>query len=104
MNGFFQLFTAWGVLLAVILALYLIDKVNTIPSYDEMLRIAPELNKAEKGVNGIGMMCGRGFWATYTWQHIAAQYGLERVWHNAVYTLYRVPHTPRSPFEVCPVE
>ena len=30
MNGFFQLFTAWGVLLAVILALYLIDKVNTI--------------------------------------------------------------------------
>lgn len=30
MNGFFQLFTAWGVLLAVILALYLIDKVNGI--------------------------------------------------------------------------
>jgi multiple sugar transport system substrate-binding protein len=23
------------------------------------------------------MMCGRGFWATYTWQHIAAQYGLQ---------------------------
>lgn len=34
----------------------------------------------------------------------AAQYGLERVWHNTTYTLYRVPHTPRSPFEACPVE
>ncbi len=53
------------------------DRVNTIPTYDEMIRLAPELNKAEKGVNAIGMMCGRGFWATYTWQHVAAQYGLE---------------------------
>ena len=53
------------------------DLVNSIPTYDEMIRLAPELNKAEPGVNGIGMMCGRGFWATYTWQHIAAQYGLE---------------------------
>jgi multiple sugar transport system substrate-binding protein len=53
------------------------DRVNSIPTYDEMIRMAPELNKAEKGVSGIGMMCGRGFWATYTWQHIAAQYGLE---------------------------
>lgn|GEM_PF-1505272 len=34
----------------------------------------------------------------------AAELGLERVWHNATYTLYRVPHTPRSPFETCPVE
>ena len=42
-----------------------------------MIRLAPELNKAEKGVNAIGMMCGRGFWATYTWQHVAAQYGLQ---------------------------
>jgi multiple sugar transport system substrate-binding protein len=53
------------------------DPVSTIPSYDEMIRLAPELNKAEKGVNAIGMMCGRGFWATYTWEHIAAQYGLQ---------------------------
>jgi multiple sugar transport system substrate-binding protein len=53
------------------------DPVNTIPTYDEMIRLAPELNKAEAGVNGIGMMCGRGFWATYTWQHIAAQYGMQ---------------------------
>ena len=53
------------------------DRVTSIPSYDEMIRLAPELNKAEKGVNAIGMMCGRGFWATYTWQHVAAQYGLE---------------------------
>jgi multiple sugar transport system substrate-binding protein len=53
------------------------DRTTTIPTYDEMIRIAPELNKAEKGVNAIGMMAGRGFWATYTWQHIAAQYGME---------------------------
>ncbi len=46
-------------------------------TYDDMIRIAPELNKAEPGVSAIGMMCGRGFWATYTWQHIAAQYGLQ---------------------------
>ncbi|MCA0433441.1 MAG: extracellular solute-binding protein [Proteobacteria bacterium] len=53
------------------------DRVKSIPTYDDMIRLAPELNKAEKGVNAIGMMCGRGFWATYTWQHIAAQYGLQ---------------------------
>jgi len=53
-----------------------IDRVNTIPTYDEMLRIAPELNKAEPGVAGIGLMAGRGFWATYAWEHIAAQYGM----------------------------
>ena len=53
------------------------DRVNSIATYDDMIRIAPELNKAEKGVNAIGMMCGRGFWATYTWQHIAAQYGMQ---------------------------
>ena len=53
------------------------DRVNAVPSYDEMLRIAPELNKAEKGVNAIGLMAGRGFWATYAWEHIAAQYGMQ---------------------------
>jgi multiple sugar transport system substrate-binding protein len=54
-----------------------VDRVKSIASYDDMIRLAPELNKAEKGVNGIGMMCGRGFWATYTWQHIAAQHGMQ---------------------------
>jgi multiple sugar transport system substrate-binding protein len=53
------------------------DRSMTIPTYDEMIKLAPELNKAEKGVNAIGMMCGRGFWATYTWEHIAAQHGLQ---------------------------
>jgi multiple sugar transport system substrate-binding protein len=52
------------------------DRVNTVASYDDMLRLAPELAKAEPGVSAIGMMCGRGFWATYTWQHIAAQHGM----------------------------
>ena len=52
------------------------DTINTIPSYEEMIRLAPELNKAEKGVAGIGMMAGRGFWATYLWEHIAAQHGM----------------------------
>ena len=52
------------------------DRINAIPTYEEMIRIAPELNKVQKGVNAIGMMCGRGFWATYTWEHIAAQHGM----------------------------
>ena len=54
-----------------------VDRVKSIPTYDEMIRIAPELNKVQAGTNAIGMMCGRGFWATYTWQHIAAQYGMQ---------------------------
>ena len=53
-----------------------VDVVNTIPTYAEMLRIAPELAKAEKGVGAIGMMNARGFWATYNWEHIAAQHGM----------------------------
>jgi multiple sugar transport system substrate-binding protein len=52
------------------------DRVNTIPSYAELLRLAPEIAKAEKGVAPIGMMNARGFWATYTWEHIAAQHGM----------------------------
>lgn len=52
------------------------DRVNTIATYDDMIRLAPELNKAEPGVAAIGMMAGRGFWATYLWEHIAAQYGM----------------------------
>jgi multiple sugar transport system substrate-binding protein len=53
------------------------DRTTTIPTYEDMIKLAPELNKAEKGVNAIGMMCGRGFWATYTWEHIAAQHGMQ---------------------------
>ena len=53
-----------------------IDKVNTIPTYDELIRVSAEFNKVEKGVAGVGLMAGRGFWSTYTWEHIAAQAGM----------------------------
>ena len=53
-----------------------VDPVNTIPTYAEMIRMAPEIAKAEKGVGAIGMMNARGFWATYTWEHVAAQHGM----------------------------
>jgi len=54
-----------------------IDKWNTIPTYDELIRVAAELNKLEDGVAGVGLMAGRGFWSTYTWEHIAAQHGMD---------------------------
>ena len=54
-----------------------IDKWNTVPTYDEMIRLSAELNKLEDGVAGVGMMAGRGFWSTYTWEHIAAQHGVQ---------------------------
>ncbi len=54
-----------------------VDRATSIATYDEMIRLAPELNKVEAGTSAIGMMCGRGFWAAYTWQHIAAQYGMQ---------------------------
>ena len=53
-----------------------VDPINTIPSYVEMLRMAPEIAKVDKGVSAIGMMNARGFWATYNWEHIAAQHGM----------------------------
>ena len=53
-----------------------VDLINTIPSYAEMIRMAPEIAKAEKGVGAIGMMNARGFWATYNWEHVAAQHGM----------------------------
>ena len=28
------------------------------------------------GVAGIGLLGARGFWATYTWKHVAAQAGM----------------------------
>lgn len=54
-----------------------VDRATTVATYDDMIRLAPELAKAQKGVAAIGMMCGRGFWATYTWEHVAAQHGLQ---------------------------
>jgi len=54
-----------------------IDKWNSIPSYDELIRVSGELNKVEDGVAGVGLMGARGFWSTYTWEHIAAQCGME---------------------------
>ena len=53
-----------------------IDKWNTIPTYDELIRVSGELHRARPGVAGVGMMAARGFWSTYTWEHIAAQAGM----------------------------
>ncbi len=53
------------------------DTKLSVPTYDEMVRLAPELGKVEKGVAGIGLMGARGFWATYTWEHVAAQHGMD---------------------------
>lgn len=54
-----------------------VDTKLTVTTYDEMIRLSGELNKIEKGVAGVGLMAGRGFWSTYTWEHIAAQYGVD---------------------------
>ncbi|RWX67319.1 extracellular solute-binding protein [Mesorhizobium sp. M4B.F.Ca.ET.089.01.1.1] len=53
------------------------DTKLTVPTYDEMIRLSAELNKVEKGVAGVGLMGARGFWSTYTWEHIAAQHGVD---------------------------
>ena len=53
-----------------------VDVVNSIPSYDELIRVSGELNKIEPGVSGVGMMAAPGFWSTYTWEHISAQAGM----------------------------
>ncbi len=53
-----------------------IDKANSIPTYDELVRVARELHKIEPGVSGVGIMGARGFWSTYTWEHVAAQAGM----------------------------
>jgi multiple sugar transport system substrate-binding protein len=54
-----------------------IDAANSVPTYDELIRITGEANKLGGGVSGVGLMLARGFWATYTWEHIAAQAGLK---------------------------
>lgn len=53
-----------------------IDRAQSVPTYDELIRITGEANKLGGGVAGVGLMAARGFWATYTWEHIAAQAGL----------------------------
>ncbi len=53
-----------------------IDRWSTIPTYDELIRVSAEANKLGGGVAGVGMLAARGFWSTYTWEHIAAQHGM----------------------------
>ncbi|MFC6487197.1 ABC transporter substrate-binding protein [Nitratireductor sp. GCM10026969] len=53
-----------------------IDKWNSVPSYDELIRLSAELNGKKAGVAGVGLLGARGFWSTYTWEHIAAQAGM----------------------------
>ncbi len=54
-----------------------VDIWNSVETYDDLLRISGEMNNIEPGVSGIGMMAARGFWSTYTWEHVAAQYGVD---------------------------
>ena len=54
-----------------------IDRAKSVPTYDELIRITTEAAKRGGGVAGVGLMLGRGFWSTYTWEHIAAQAGLK---------------------------
>jgi multiple sugar transport system substrate-binding protein len=53
------------------------DTKNSVKTYDDLIKLTGEMNKAGGGVAGVGMMLGRGFWSTYTWEHIAAQYGMD---------------------------
>lgn len=53
-----------------------IDAANSVPTYDELIRLSGELNKVEPGVSGVGLMAAPGFWSTYTWEHISAQAGM----------------------------
>ena len=54
-----------------------IDLANSVPTYDELIRITAEANKLGGGVAGIGLLGARGFWSTYSWEHIAAQAGMQ---------------------------
>ncbi len=54
-----------------------IDLANSVPTYDELIRVTAEANKLGGGVAGLGMLGARGFWSTYTWQHVAAQAGMQ---------------------------
>ena len=54
-----------------------IDLATSVPTYEELIRITGEANKLGGGVSGVGMLGARGFWSTYTWEHIAAQCGMD---------------------------
>jgi multiple sugar transport system substrate-binding protein len=54
-----------------------IDLSKSVPTYDELIRISGEANKLGGGVAGLGMLGARGFWSTYTWEHVAAQAGMQ---------------------------
>jgi multiple sugar transport system substrate-binding protein len=54
-----------------------VDPATSVPTYDDFVKLTGELNKVQPGVAGVGLMGARGFWSTYTWEHIAAQHGLE---------------------------
>lgn len=53
-----------------------VDRAASVPTYDELIRVTAEANRLGNGVAGLGMLGARGFWSTYTWQHIAAQAGM----------------------------
>ncbi|HKJ95264.1 MAG TPA: extracellular solute-binding protein [Gammaproteobacteria bacterium] len=48
-----------------------------IRTYDDLLDFAKQVNQPDQGHSGIALMTQRGFWATYTWQHVGAQFGLD---------------------------
>jgi len=54
-----------------------IDKWKSVATYDDLIKLSRELNKVQSGVSGVGLMAARGFWSTYTWEHVAAQAGME---------------------------
>jgi multiple sugar transport system substrate-binding protein len=54
-----------------------IDVASTVPTYDELIRITGELAKVGGNVAPLGLLGARGFWSTYSWEHIAAQAGME---------------------------
>ena len=54
-----------------------IDKWKTVETYDDLIRLSGELDKIQPGVAGVGLMAARGFWSTYTWEHVAAQCGMD---------------------------
>ena len=54
-----------------------VDRWNSVPTYDELIRLAAELDGIAPGVSGVGMMAARGFWSTYSWEQIAAHCGVD---------------------------
>lgn len=53
-----------------------IDRWNSVPSYDELIRITAEMGRLGE-VAGVGMMLAPSFWSTYSWEHVAAQCGMD---------------------------